>query len=68
VQDFSDAMIRSVDPNKCYLWDWSPAKGRSGGILSGLKLDSFDVGSQTQGDISLCMFCGIRDWRKNGVS
>jgi hypothetical protein len=46
-------MIRSVDPNKNYLWDWSPSKGKSRGILTGLRLDSFDVGSRTQGDFIL---------------
>jgi exonuclease III len=52
-QDFSDAMLRKVDPNRNYLWDWSPAKGKSGGILIGLKLDTFDVGMRTQGDFIL---------------
>jgi hypothetical protein len=45
MQDFPESCLRQVDPNKCYLWDWIPARGRSGGILSGLKLDRFDVGS-----------------------
>jgi hypothetical protein len=69
VQDFSDAMIRSVDPSKCYLWDWSPAKGKSGGILSGLKLDSFNVGSRTQGEyILMHVMWDKRLEKKNGVS
>jgi hypothetical protein len=46
-KNFSDAMLRKVDSNRNYLWDWSPAKGKSGGILSGLKLDTFDVGMRT---------------------
>jgi exonuclease III len=51
--DFSDAMLRKVDPNRNYLCDWSPAKGKSGGILTGLKIDSFDVGMRTLGDFIL---------------
>jgi exonuclease III len=30
VQDSTGATIRRVDPNKNYLWDWSPAKGKFG--------------------------------------
>jgi hypothetical protein len=39
VEDFSDSFFRQVDPGKEYLWDWSPASGKSGGILSGMNLD-----------------------------
>jgi hypothetical protein len=38
MQDFSESCLRQIDPGKNYLWDWSPAQGRSGGILSGFKL------------------------------
>jgi exonuclease III len=53
VQDFTAPMIRRVDPNNGFLWDWSPSNGRFGGILSGFKVDSFDVGSKTQGEFIL---------------
>jgi exonuclease III len=52
-QDFSESMLRRVDPNRSYLWDWFPAKDKSGGILTGLKLNTFDVGVRTQGDFIL---------------
>jgi exonuclease III len=52
VQNFSDACFRKLDPNKNYLWDWSP-RGKSGGLLSGFKVDRFDVGSRSQGDFIL---------------
>jgi hypothetical protein len=52
-RDFFDSMLRMVDPNRVYLWDWSPTKGKSGGILTGLKLDSFDVGVRSQEDFIL---------------
>jgi hypothetical protein len=45
-QDFSESMLRRVDPNRSYLWDWFPAKDKSGGILTGLKLNTFDVGGE----------------------
>jgi hypothetical protein len=50
IQDFSDACLRSIDPQKKFLWDWVPAKGKSGGLLSGLSSDRFDVGSSVRGD------------------
>jgi exonuclease III len=49
VQDFSEAMLRKIDPNKSYLWDWISAKGRWGGG----GLDRFDIGSRVQGEFIL---------------
>jgi hypothetical protein len=45
LQDLSDACIRSVDPNRVFLWDWVPSKGRAGGLISGINLVRFEVGS-----------------------
>jgi hypothetical protein len=53
VNDFTEQMFKKVDPNRLYLWDWMPTVGKSGGLLSGLKLDRFDVGSRVQGDFTL---------------
>jgi hypothetical protein len=53
LQDLSDACIRSVDPSRMYLWDWVPLNGRAGGLISGIKLDRFNVGSRSQGDFIL---------------
>jgi hypothetical protein len=44
VLDFSEAMLRKIDPGKLYLWDWISARGRSGGVLTGISLDRFDTG------------------------
>jgi hypothetical protein len=30
------------------LWDWIPAKEKSGGLLSGFSVDRFDVGGRVQ--------------------
>jgi exonuclease III len=53
VKDFSDSCFRQVDPDREYLWDRSLAIGKSGGLLSGLKVDIFDVESRFQGDFVL---------------
>jgi hypothetical protein len=31
LSNFLEACLRKIDPGKCYLWDWIPAKGKSGG-------------------------------------
>jgi exonuclease III len=53
LHDFSEACLRKIDPNKEYLWDWIPAQGRSGGVLTGIKSERFDVGIRIQGDFIL---------------
>jgi hypothetical protein len=44
-ENIEDKKIREIDPNNTYLWKWIPSKGKSGGILSGVNLEHFDVGS-----------------------
>jgi hypothetical protein len=44
-----DFIIRKLDPSREYLWLWSSAKGKSGGILVGSRIDDFDVGSFKKG-------------------
>jgi hypothetical protein len=46
-------MLRRIDPNKICLWDWISARGRSGGVLTGISLDRFDIGSRIQGEFIL---------------
>ena len=48
-----DTIIRSFDPNQSYLWKWVPSRGKSGGILSGIKLDLLDVGTFKEGKYML---------------
>ena len=48
-----DTIIRSFDPNQSYLWKWVPSRGKSGGILSGIKLDLFGVGTFKEGKYML---------------
>jgi hypothetical protein len=42
-----------IDPNRFYLCYSLPAKGKSGGVLSGIKCDRFDVGAGDQGEFIL---------------
>jgi hypothetical protein len=35
--------------NRDYFWDWIPSRGRSGGVLTRVKIDRFDIGSRAQG-------------------
>jgi hypothetical protein len=51
--EFSDECLRKLDPNKKFLWDWIPSKGRPGGVLSGFKIDRFDVGCTVLGNFML---------------
>jgi exonuclease III len=53
LQDFSDKFLRKFDPNREYLWDWIPAKGKSGGVVSRIRDVRFDVGQRRQGDFVL---------------
>jgi exonuclease III len=53
VEYFLDSCFRQVDPGREYMWDWTPSTSKSGGILSVMKLDRFDVGSRFQGEFVL---------------
>jgi hypothetical protein len=48
VENCEDSLIRKFDPQQNYLWLWNPSKGKSGGILVGVKLDLYEVGSFRQ--------------------
>jgi exonuclease III len=53
MHEFSDSCLRSIDPSRNYLWDWIHARGKSGGVLTGIKIDRFDVGQRRQGEFIL---------------
>jgi endonuclease/exonuclease/phosphatase family metal-dependent hydrolase len=42
-KNFSDKFFRLIDPFKIYAWHWLPSTGKSGGILCGIKKESFDI-------------------------
>jgi exonuclease III len=61
--DFSGFQIQSIDCYNVYTWNWLPADGTAGGILVGVKEDSFEVISWEI--FKYCVSVIIRD-RKNG--
>lgn len=55
IKNCDDKIIRKFDAQKEYLWLSNPAKGKSGGILVGVKIESYDVGAFYQGEFMLQM-------------
>ena len=47
--DIDDSILRKLDPSQIYLWKLLPSRGRSGGILSGIRVEFFNVGSFKEG-------------------
>jgi hypothetical protein len=61
-QCIEDYKIREIDTNKDYLWKWTPSRGKSGGMLSGINLEYYDVGSFHEG--KYCLHLNL--WEKTG--
>jgi exonuclease III len=40
---YSDKFFRLIDPHQQFAWHWLPSKGKSGGILCGIKNENFDI-------------------------
>jgi hypothetical protein len=53
VEECTDNILRKFDANQDFLWLWNPSKGKSGGILVGIKKELYDVGSFKQGQFML---------------
>lgn len=51
-QDFSDSDMLEIAGKSAFQWCWLPAKGRSGGILMGVKVDLLEVE-----DVNIREFC-----------
>lgn len=51
-------LLRKFDPHQEFLWMWNPSKGKSSGILVGVKMELYDVGSFKQGDYMLQLNLG----------
>jgi len=54
-KNLDDKTLRKIDPNGTYLWKWTLARGKSGGLLSGIHIDFMEVGSFTEGKYILQM-------------
>jgi hypothetical protein len=63
LHDLSVASIRSIYPNRSYLWDWVPSHGRAGGIITSINLDRFDAGGRHQGFLFYSLIFGISCWK-----
>jgi hypothetical protein len=55
IADCCDSLLRKFDGCQDYLWMWNPSKGKSRGILVGILLERFDVGSFTPREFMLEM-------------
>lgn len=55
IKDCDDKILRKFDSQQNYLWLSNSARGKSGGILVGVRIDLYDVGSFQQGDFMLQM-------------
>jgi hypothetical protein len=53
IQNCDDKVLKNFDPHLDYLWLNNSAKGRSGGILVGVKMECNDVGAFHQGEFML---------------
>jgi hypothetical protein len=47
---FLDAMLRNLCGSRNFQWHCKESRGRSGGILLGIDLDTFDIGAIDKGD------------------
>lgn len=41
--DFSDFKLKEMAGNKDFCWLWVPSRGHSGGLITGIKVDDFDL-------------------------
>uniref|UniRef100_A0ACD5WQM7 Uncharacterized protein n=1 Tax=Avena sativa TaxID=4498 RepID=A0ACD5WQM7_AVESA len=63
-QDFSIAELEGLSRHK-FCWSWLPASGHSGGILLGVKEDTFEVDDMDRGDFFVSMSLTHRQSRFN---
>jgi exonuclease III len=52
-QDFTDQDLRTLVEGEQFVWHWTPANGRSGGMLMGIRDSLFEVGALAQGEFFL---------------
>jgi hypothetical protein len=55
VECCEDSLLKKFDYNQDYLWMWNPSRGKSGGILVGIRNEWYDVESFKQGEFMLQM-------------
>ena len=62
-QEFSSQLLQEICGGLTFFWQWLPAKGRSGGILLGVKVDSLEMEDCSMGDFHIQM--SVRDRLSN---
>ena len=43
IANCEDKLLKRFDPNQDFLWMWNPSKGKSGGILVGVRFDLYEM-------------------------
>jgi exonuclease III len=54
-QDFTDKVLEELSGGLYFKWVWLAARGRSGGILMGVKVDTLELESHSVGDYTVLM-------------
>jgi exonuclease III len=52
-QDFTDKVLEELSGGLYFKWVWLAARGRSGGILMGVKVDTLELESHSVGDYTV---------------
>jgi hypothetical protein len=52
-KNYSEFFFRKLDNNKEFSWFWTPSNGKSGGMLSGIRKDRFEVEDFENGDFMI---------------
>ena len=58
-KDFSKTVLNNICGGQEYIWHWTQPHGRSVGILLGINLEVFDIGSIDEGDFY------VKFWLRN---
>ena len=52
-KSYSEIFFRKLDSTKEFSWHWTPSSGKSGGMLSGIKNDRFEVENFDNGEFMI---------------
>lgn len=66
LEEYEPSLLKKFGTHQEYLWEWIPSKHRSGGILVGIILNKYDVGSFKKGEFMIQM--NLWDVKLNGIS
>jgi hypothetical protein len=62
---YSETFFQKIDNNKEFSWFWTPSNGKSGGMLSGVRKDKFDVENFDSGDYMTIANVFYKSLKKN---